>query len=70
GPNAKKQQVIETGRQLFAGAESRRIPHAGGHVQAYHFRPKPEEDRGETVAVVHGWANQAYFMRAFVEGLT
>lgn len=70
GPSDKKQQVIAAGRQLFAGAESHRVRHADGHVQAYHFRPKPEADRGETVAVVHGWANRAYFMRAFIEGLT
>ncbi|QCI66659.1 alpha/beta hydrolase [Phreatobacter stygius] len=70
GPSDKKQQVIETGRARFAGAESRRIRHAKGHVQAYRFLPKPEQDRGETVAVVHGWANQAYFMSAFIEGLT
>lgn len=70
GPNPRKAQVIETGRAHFAKAESHRIRHGKGHVQAYRFRPDPARDRGETIGLVHGWANQAFFMRAFVDGLT
>ena len=70
GPNPRKAQVIEAGRTRFAAAESHRIRHGSGHVQAYRFLPDPTLDRGQTVGLVHGWANQAYFMRAFVDGLT
>ena len=70
GPNPRKAKVIETGRARFAKAESHRIRYGGGYVQAYRFLPAPALDRGETVGIVHGWANQAYFMRAFVDGLT
>ncbi|QCK86734.1 alpha/beta fold hydrolase [Phreatobacter aquaticus] len=69
GPNARKQAVVEEGRQAFAAAESHRIPFGAGHVQAYRFMPDPAQDRGETVALVHGWANQAYFMRSFAADL-
>ncbi|CEJ09804.1 Alpha/beta hydrolase family protein [bacterium YEK0313] len=70
GPNPRKAQVIETGRARFAAAESHRIRYGSGHVQAYRFLPDPALDRGQTIGLVHGWANQAYFMRAFVDGLT
>jgi pimeloyl-ACP methyl ester carboxylesterase len=69
GPSPRKAQVIAAGRAQFAAAESHRIVFGGGDVQAYRFRPAAEADRGETVAVVHGWANQAFFMQAYVEGL-
>jgi pimeloyl-ACP methyl ester carboxylesterase len=69
GPNARKQAAVEEGRQTFAAAEVHRIPLEAGHVQAYRFMPDPAQDRSQTVALVHGWANQAFFMRAFAADL-
>lgn len=69
GPSPRKQEVIDAGRRAFLAAEPHRIAHGAGHVQAYRFQPEASRDRGETVALIHGWASQAFFMRAFAADL-
>jgi pimeloyl-ACP methyl ester carboxylesterase len=66
--DSSSQRLIEKMTPLFDRAQSHRIPHPDGVVQAYHWRSDTREPRGR-VLLVHGWTGRAMVMGLFVESL-
>ena len=66
------ERLIEKMAPLFARAQSHRVAHPDGLVQAYHWRTSSqtgaETPRGR-VLLVHGWTGRAMVMGLFVEPL-
>jgi pimeloyl-ACP methyl ester carboxylesterase len=67
-PDSGTVRLIEKMGPLFAKAQSHRVPHADGVVQAHHWRAQNREPRGR-VLLVHGWTGRAMVMGLFVEPL-
>jgi pimeloyl-ACP methyl ester carboxylesterase len=67
-PDSGTLRLIEKMAPLFARAQSHRVSHPDGVVQAHHWRTDRHQPRGR-VLLVHGWTGRAMVMGLFVQPL-